>query len=293
MHYRIIHTTHYRYDRAVALAPHVLRLRPRSDGSQVLQSFHLSIDPVPLGQSQVLDLDGNAVTKLWFDPQQLTDGLKLVVTSEMETLRTNPFDYLLDPWALTLPIPYPAWLQVQLQPYLYGQCTTVPYGLTTAVDPVALQLAQTLLQEVGGTTDRFLTELAQRIPAACHYGVRHQGAPFPAGVTWQQKAGSCRDFVVLFMEVCRAVGLAARFVSGYQELDSAEEEQHLHAWAEVYLPGGGWRGYDPTQGAMVTDHYVAVAASALPSGAATVTGSIRDAGMQAEAEATLVMQRLD
>lgn len=292
MHYRITHTTDYRYDRAVALAPHVVRLRPRSDGSQVLRSFHLAINPMPQGQSQVLDLDGNAVVKFWFDPQKRTEGLKLVATSEVETLRTNPFDYLLEPWALTLPIAYPDWLRSQLLPYLYGQGATLPYGLTLAAEPVAVQLAQTLLQEVDGKTDIFLTALAQRIPEACSYQVRQRGAPYPPGVTWQKKQGSCRDFVVLFMEVCRAVGLAARFVSGYQELDSPDDEQHLHAWAEVYLPGGGWRGYDPTQGTMVTDRYVAVAASALPNGAAPVTGAIRGAGMQAEAKALLSMQAI-
>jgi transglutaminase-like putative cysteine protease len=90
--------------------------------------------------------------------------------------------------------------------------------------------------------------------------------------------GSCRDFTVLFMEACRAVGLAARFVSGYEEGDSTVLERDLHAWAEVYIPGGGWRGFDPTHGLAVADRHVALVASAFPQFTAPVTGSTQEGG---------------
>ncbi|MFM7576061.1 MAG: transglutaminase-like domain-containing protein, partial [Microcystaceae cyanobacterium] len=95
-----------------------------------------------------------------------------------------------------------------------------------------------------------------------------------AGITWRNKRGSCRDLTILFMEVCRTMGLAARFVSGYQEGDQATEDWELHAWAEVYLPGGGWRGYDPTHGLAVSDRHIALVASPNPQDCAPVTGEM-------------------
>ena len=86
--------------------------------------------------------------------------------------------------------------------------------------------------------------------------------------------GSCRDYAVLFMEVCRAMGIPARFVSGYQEGDTEQESRDLHAWAEVYLPGAGWRGYDPTLGLVVSDRHIPLAASAIPSYASAIEGLV-------------------
>jgi transglutaminase-like putative cysteine protease len=80
---------------------------------------------------------------------------------------------------------------------------------------------------------------------------------------------------VLFSEVCRAVGLASRFVSGYYALPDDDGQRHLHAWSEVYVPGAGWRGFDPGLGLAVSDHHVAVAAGSLPWAAAPIVGSFR------------------
>lgn len=292
MHYRILHTISYTYSQPVALAPHLLRLRSRSDNTQTLHSFDLKIVPQPVGISPILDLEGNAAIKIWFDPTQQTEQFDIQAISTVETHRTNPFNYLLEPWAIRLPLPYPAALQVQLQPYLYSQFMSCPYGLATVADPLIQELAQSIFQTVNSQTDVFLTELNHQIHQHCQYIVRETGNPLPAAVTWRQQAGSCRDLVVVFMEACRAVGLAARFVSGYQEADSPDSEPSLHAWAEVYLPGGGWRGYDPTQGLMVTDRYVALAASALPSDAAPVTGNIWGSSIQSTQMAKLIVTAL-
>jgi transglutaminase-like putative cysteine protease len=137
-------------------------------------------------------------------------------------------------------------------------------------------LAQHIFHEVHGNLSYFLTTLTQQIYDACAYGVRPQGDPLPAGVTWETKQGSCRDFTVLFMEACRAVGLAARFVSGYHEGDPDHPANDLHAWAEVYVPGGGWRGFDPTLGLAVSDRHIPLAAAAHPRQAAPVTGALRE-----------------
>ncbi len=246
------------------------------------------VTPTPLQEAVVTDLDGNTLVKLWFEPDQ-TEALTVQVLSQVETHHTNPFDYVPEAWATQLPIDYPSSLLLQLQPYLGGQ--QVPYA--TGVDPIALQLAQAIAQAVEGNTIRFLGELNQRIYAGCQYMIRETGDPLPAGVTWTTRSGTCRDFAVLFVEVCRAIGLAARFVSGYQEGDPNSDDRHLHAWAEVYLPGGGWRGYDPTQGLAVTDRHIALVASPLSSYAAPISGAFKQVnGAQSTMTYQLTIQGL-
>lgn len=273
MLYQITHTTTYTYTGSVQLQPHLVRLRPRSNGWQTLQMFMLSVTPEPTAQSQITDLDGNALIKVWF-PQTFTERLEIRVQSQVATHEANPFNYLMEPWALQLPIDYPSSLLVRLQPYLTGQ--NLKYA--AAVDAIALQLAQEIYQTTAGNTTQFLNELNQRIYEDCKYMIRETGAPLPPGVTWSQKQGSCRDLTVLFIEVCRAIGLAARFVSGYQEGDLNRDDRHLHAWAEVYLPGAGWRGYDPTHGLAVSDRHIALVASSTASDAAPVSGSFKQTG---------------
>ncbi len=245
------------------------------------------VTPTPSHESTIDALDGNTLINLRFKPDP-SELLMIQVRSQVETQRTNPFDYLPEPWAVQLPIDYPSSLLIQLQPYLSGQ--QVPYK--TGVDPIAVQLAQELLQAVNGNTVQFLGELNQRIYKNCGYMIRETGDPLPAGVTWSTRSGSCRDFAVLFVETCRAIGLAARFVSGYQEGDLDSNDRHLHAWAEVYVPGGGWRGYDPTQGLAVADRHIALVASALPRYAAPITGSFQQTdGIQSTMTYQLTIER--
>jgi transglutaminase-like putative cysteine protease len=275
--YTISHTLSYRYDRPVQLAPHILRLHPRSDVSQTLIDSALQISPQPEKIIHNIDLDGNSLWNLWFAPTPLS-GLQIQMQAKVETHRTNPFDFLLEKWAVQLPIDYPSSLRAQLNPYLTISSTTYSSGL----DPQAVQLAQEVYQATNGNTVLFLGKLNQRIFEDCAYVIREMGDPFPPGITWMQKCGSCRDYAVLFMEVCRAVGLAARFVSGYHEGDPDTDDFHLHAWVEVYLPGAGWRGYDPTLGLAVGDRHIALAASPFPNYAAPLSGHLR-AGSNAHA----------
>ena len=264
MDYQITHSTSYTYDRAVQLAPHTIRLRPRSDIAQTLNKFDLTIEPIPEKISESVDLDGNNLINIWFDDQQTT-SLKINTRSQITTHRNNPFDFLLEPWANQLPIDYPISLNRQLYPYLQSHL----------IDPIAYQLAQEIWLESNGNTINFLSNINQRIYQQCSYQIREDGEPFPPSITWNQKAGSCRDFSVLFIAACRAVGLAARFVSGYEQGDLNQSENYLHAWVEVYLPGAGWRGYDPTHGLAVSDTHIALVASPFSQKTTPISGTIR------------------
>ncbi len=275
MRYQITHTTHYQYSGPVQLHPHILKLCPRNDGSQWLHQFDLSIDPAPSHQSYFLDTQGNTCVRVGFD--DAITSWKIRSVSEVSTTRENPFDYLSEPWALQLPIDYPSSLAWRLRPYL-----SEPIGgsVSDAIAPEVIQLARSIRQEVGDNVGYFLTRLTQHIPSECTYEQRLEGMPYPAAITLQKKMGTCRDFTVLFMAVCKAVGLAARFVSGYQEGDlsasNKEQSAHdLHAWAEVYVPGGGWRGFDPTLGLTVSDRHIAIAAAIDPKQAAPVFGTLK------------------
>lgn len=262
MYYYVIHKTTYNYNQPVFLKPHVIRLLPRSDPWQKLHNLSLIIEPQPTGTSDILDLDGNNFVNCWFI--QPTEYLDITVTSEVETLKTNPFDYILESWATQIPFEYPCHLLDQLRPYLQ------PYGFT--FDPVAITLAQEILLETEANTLNFLYTLNQHINRHCDYLLRETGAPWPPGITWNKKQGSCRDYSVLFMETCRCLGIAARFVSGYNQGDRSQQKRDLHGWVEVYLPGGGWRGYDPTLGLGVADGHIAVAASAIVTYTAPIVG---------------------
>ncbi len=262
MQYQITHATTYKYDRPVQLAPHLIRLRPRCDVAQSLNSFELTILPKPIKITENIDLDGNNYIKTWFDNSTI-NTLLITTQSTVTTYRDNPFNFLMEDWATQLPMDYPSSMAQQLAPYLLGQ-----------IDPVAYQLAQEILVNTQGNTIEFLTTLNLTINQACKYIIRETGDPLPPSITWQQKTGSCRDLTVLFMAACRAVGLAARFVSGYEQGDPDVAEKHPHAWAEVYLPGAGWRGYDPNHGIVVQDQHIAVVASAYSQQTIPISGAL-------------------
>ncbi len=282
MEYQITHHITYSYGSPVSLDVHYIRLRPRCDPYQELTNFNLTINPLPLGRADLIDQDGNGITKIWFEPNLTTQILEITAQSKVITHRVNPFHFLLEPWATHLPIDYPLSQTSSLIPYLQ------PYlgisGITSGFDPTAVELAQNILHEKApdGNVINFLVALNQTITNECQHQIRDQGAPYAPGVTWRNRAGACRDFTVLFMECCRSVGLAARFASGYQQGDADSNERHLHGWAEVYLPGAGWLGFDPTQGLLVADQHITLVTTANPALAAPVTGKLRSIGVHSE-----------
>ena len=276
MRIAVVHSTRYRYSSPVYLEPHTIRLRPREDASQRLGSWTLDISPTPLGRTACLDQDGNTVVRAWFD--SLTAELSLRSQFTLETLRDNPFNYLLTPLDTQLPMEYAQALRAPLAPYLRDD-----HG------PSVRNLAQSLAAECAWQTLPFLSALNQRLFATTRQVIRATGEPHAAETTLRDQEGSCRDLAVLFCSACRALGLAARFVSGYERDASLQENGDLHAWAEVYLEGAGWSGYDPSRALAVAASHVAVAASSHPLLAAPVTGSYRSSAT-AKMEFSISMQ---
>jgi len=149
-----------------------------------------------------------------------------------------------------------------------------PYRTQGAPDvAVSSLVAQVEAASDGSPTD-FLVMLNQWIYTQIEREIRDHGAAQTPAQTLRLRRGACRDQTMLFVAAAGAAGLAARFVSGYQDKSALETpRRYLHAWPEVYLPGGGWRGFDPTRGIVVADGHVPVAASVSPEGAAPVAGS--------------------
>ena len=255
--------TAYRFDRPVFLEPHIIRLRPRIDAAVWPLTIQLAIEPAPTMRAEYLDLEGNVVTQAWFSGT--TEHLRIDSQSTVETHLTDPFRFLLDDPGRRLPEPYPTELMDRLQAY-----RTAPDSVSREVRTFALAVAE----EVVRRPERFPGTLADRLHQECKLEIRREGTPKSAEDTLAEKRGACRDLAVLFNECCRSLGLAARFVSGYAHVDGSDDHE-LHAWSEVYLPGGGWRGYDPTHGLAVADRHVVVAAAAEPADAAPVSGSYR------------------
>jgi transglutaminase-like putative cysteine protease len=119
----------------------------------------------------------------------------------------------------------------------------------------------------------FLAQLVEIIQDRVKYTQRHVGPAWPAGRTLTERVGSCRDLAMLMIETCRCVGLPARFVSGYHLVEPRPQVYDLHAWAEIYLPGAGWRGFDPSGKGAIDDRYIVLATSSKPGLTAAVTGS--------------------
>jgi transglutaminase-like putative cysteine protease len=277
MPFHIKHVTRYTYSRPVFCEPFTLCLRPREDAWQRLIRYQLSIDPPVAGISEHVDAQGNCVTRCWFNVPTCT--LTFVVTSVVETLHRNAFDFLLESGAVKIPFEYSAESRAILD----------PFRRAASGDRVA-RLAAEISSDVQGDTVRFLSELARWISDRCEQIVRPTGEPISAEATLTQRQGSCRDLAVLFIDACRSVGLASRFVSGYQTTPEHDGHHHLHAWAETYLPGAGWRGWDPAQGLAVADQHVALANGMTPLAAAPTTGTFRGTDATSDMDVQLVIR---
>jgi transglutaminase-like putative cysteine protease len=262
MHFEIDHHTRYDYSSPVALGPQTVRLRPRPDGGVRELVWTLTLDPRPRVRSDQLDAEGNLVSRLWFSGE--TQHLEVGVHLRAETSRANPFDFVPDLGANRLPMDYAPAEVFALAPYR-DQATP---------DPAVRELLGRIEAASDGSPVGFLTGLNAWIYRQIEREIRDLGAAQPPAQTLRLGRGACRDQTVLFVAAARGAGLAARFVSGYQDKSAMKtDRRYLHAWPEVYLPGGGWRAFDPTRGIVVADGHVPVAASATPTGAAPVEGS--------------------
>lgn len=280
VNFRIRHETEYRFSRPAFLEPHTVRLSPRSDGATTVENSSVLVDPPPATHSRHLDAEGNVVDQLHFSG--LHQRLLITTESRVTTTRSNPFDYVPLERATSLPVTYTPAERTVLAPYLEAP-------RDSSVDTFATAFADSLARPVN--VPQLLTGLNEKLSSEHRTVVRPDGAPFPPEISLETTELSCRDFAVLFVAVCQALGIAARFVSGYQAGDPDQANRDLHAWSEVYLPGGGWRGYDPTLGLAVADEHVAVAAAAYSADAAPVTGSFRGTGVSAEICTQITLDR--
>jgi transglutaminase-like putative cysteine protease len=271
------HSTVYRYQRAVQLEPHTFRLRPRMTTTQRLRALQMQILPEPKSTTECLDQDGNPALRAWFSaPAQ---GLRVLSSFAVELIRENPFDFLIRDESLNLSLWYPAPLGAALAPY-----RTDGY-----IREEVRKYAKSIAGSSQWNTLSFLTSLSRQIFLTFRQITRPEGQPWPSGETLYRKEGSCRDLAIFFCDCCRVMGIAARFVSGYECASAGRTDSYMHAWAEVYLPSAGWRGYDPSRGIVVADTHVAVAAAADPTLASPVIGAFFG-GAESRMDASLHLQ---
>ena len=276
----VTHSTLYRYDFPVYLEPHIFRLRPRENGAQRLLAFDIQISPTPAGTTECLDQDGTLALNAWFNAP--TSELRVASRFTVEMLRENPFDYVLTTQSLNLPL----W-------YVDPLCAALAsYRADAHVAESVKQYANSLAAASQWNTLSFLSALSLQIFQSCRQVTRPYGAPWPSHQTLSAQEGSCRDLAVLFCDACRALGIAARFVSGYECASAStanNQDSYMHAWAEVYLPGIGWRGYDPARGLAVSNQHIAVAAGFHHDLASPVAGWY-SGGSASHMEASLSLQ---
>jgi len=204
MKFQIEHVTEYRFSRPVFLEPHQLRFSPRTDGAQQRLNFLLETEPPPAGVTEILDPEGNLVRMVWFDG--LHERLRTRALSLVETCRENPFDYLLTKQARKLPVDY---TQVE-RSTLAASCQRDK--VSSGADPI-VDMVRQICQIEEGRLLPCLNRLNQTIYERFEVIRREQGDPWAPAATFEMQRGACRDLAVLFVDACRAWGLAARFVS--------------------------------------------------------------------------------
>jgi transglutaminase-like putative cysteine protease len=275
MFLRIVHLTRYDYSEPVSFAPHALYLRPRETPRHRLHDFRLEISPTARRIATTDPLD-NALDWAFFAPENPATKLEFRSELLVETLDSNPFDFFLKPTALTFPFQYDAAEQAALVPCL-----------TPRVDSPGIHVFRKWLDEhlpsPPTETVPYLMALNTAVQRALVYTRRDEQGIQSSTETLERGTGSCRDYAVLLIELCRALGLAARFVSGYLFEPTATGETPplppaMHAWAEVYLPGAGWRGLDATRGIFCDDAFVPLAHAALAESVNPIQGTFYGPG---------------
>ena len=273
IHVALNHVTHYRYDRLVQLGPQVVRLRPAPHSRSRVLSYALQIEPGEHFINWQQDPFANYQARLVF-PQPTTE-FKVTVDLVVEMAVYNPFDFFLEPHAEQIPFRYEAAQAKDLAPYLAVQPLT----------PLLKGYLQTIDREPRATVD-FLVALNRQLQQDVRYLIRMEPGVQTPEQTLQLRSGSCRDSSWLLVQLLRHLGLAARFVSGYliqlkadvKALDGPSgtdlDFTDLHAWCEVFIPGAGWVGLDPTSGLFAGEGHIPLACTPEPSSAAPVEGGV-------------------
>ena len=286
MRLRVTHTTHYRYPRAVDFAPHLLYLRPRTTAHQRLLHHELTIRP-PAKLASLRDAHDNDADCAYFS----VNAAELSIRSafEVENSQTSPFDFILEASATRFPFTYSANEVLSLGAYL-----APPFAKTRAA---LLEWLDARFTARPGETVPFITALNRLLFTQLGYIRREEEGIQPSLTTLAIGGGACRDFAVLFIELCRTLGIAARFVSGYLFAPSGEDSRAvgaMHAWAEVYLPGAGWRALDPTHGIWCDSTFIPVAHAAVAVSVNPIQGNLYASDPVGSALHTeVVVERLD
>jgi uncharacterized protein (DUF2126 family)/transglutaminase-like putative cysteine protease len=269
LHVALSHRTAYRYDRAVSLGPHVLRLRPAPHCRTPILAYSLTITPKRSFLNWQQDPFGNYLARVVVPDK--TSEFIAVVDLVADLAAINPFDFFVEESATNWPFAYEAALAAELRPYL----ETLPAPL------LETYVANLACDE--RTTIALLCDLNRRLSREIAYHLRMEPGVQAPDDTLLSQSGSCRDTAWLLVQILRRLGLAARFVSGYLlqlrgEADGpARDSAELHAWAEVYIPGAGWIGLDPTSGLVAGEGHIPLAATLTPISAAPITGTHGDA----------------
>ena len=293
IHVALHHKTHYQYDRLVNLGPQVVRLRPAPHSRTRILSYSLNVLPAKHFINWVQDPQSNYAARLVFDQPTREFCVAVDLVAEMSVL--NPFDFFLEPQAEKFPFAYDPALDHELAPFLH-KCWLTPKFTTYLA-----AIRKDILGEKKRPTKKerlvipekdklrtidFLVAINQRLWHDIKYTIRLEPGVQTHEETLEKLSGSCRDSAWLLCQLFRHCGLASRFVSGYliqlkadvKALDGpsgAEKDfTDLHAWTEVYLPGGGWIGLDPTSGLLAGEGHIPLACTPDPTSAAPISGAV-------------------
>ncbi|WP_028231228.1 transglutaminase family protein [Paraburkholderia mimosarum] len=269
------HVTQYHYDRLVKLAPHVVRLRPAPHCRTPILSYSMRVEPADHFVNWQQDPFANYQARLAFPEPMREFRVTIDLVAEMAVY--NPFDFFLEPSAERFPFAYTPELAAELAPYLVRAEPT----------PRFAAFVETIDRTPRVTID-FLVDLNQRLQREIGYLIRMEPGVQTPEETLEKGSGSCRDTGWLLVQTLRQLGLAARFVSGYllqltpdvKAIDGPRGAEadftDLHAWCEVYLPGAGWIGLDPTSGLLAGEGHIPVACTPEPGSAAPISGALDD-----------------